>query len=211
MNDNPTPSTKLDFEVIDHVAYLTLNGPPKNEMSSVFFRDFATIALDTLPSLPVSGLVIQGAGRHFSSGADVPEIESLAASGEATVTALLQDNIASFLALGRLPYPVVAAIRGVCLGAGLELALACDFRVAERNALFSLPEVTYDIMPGCGGTIRLPRLIGVTKAVELILTGRSVDAEEAGAIGLTDRLVDKGQVIDAALALIRERGGRRPS
>jgi enoyl-CoA hydratase/carnithine racemase len=195
--------TTLDVRVAEGVTYLTLNGPPKNEMDSAFFHRLADFRRRELMALDVSGVVIQGAGRHFSSGADLPEIEALAASREDRVEALLEDNIQSFLALSRFSVPIVAVIRGACLGAGMELALACHFRVAETNAVFALPEVTYGIMPGCGGTIRLPGCVGTAKAVELILSGRTVSAEEALAIGLVDRLVERGRGVDAALELIR--------
>ncbi len=203
MND-PRPRTTLDLTIDDAVAYLTLNGPPKNEMDSTFFRALAALWRRDPASLPVTGMVVQGAGRHFSSGADVPEIEAMAASDDRRVATLLEHNIESLLALGRLPFPVVAVVRGVCLGAGMELALACRHRVAEKNAVFSLPEVTYDIMPGCGGTVRLPRLVGTARAVEIILTGRTVPAEEALEIGLVDRLTARGRGVEAALKIIRK-------
>lgn len=204
MTGERSAGTPLDLRVAGGVAYLTLNGPPKNEMDSVFFGRLADFRRRELATLDVSGLVIQGAGRHFSSGADLPEIEALAASGEDQVEALLEDNIESFLALSRFPSPVVAVIRGACLGAGMELALACHYRVAETNAIFALPEVTYGIMPGCGGTIRLPERVGTAKAVELILSGRTVSAEEALAIGLVDRLVARGCGLEAALEIIEK-------
>ena len=93
-------------------------------------------------------------------------------------------------------------IRGCCLGAGMELALACHYRIAEKNAVFSLPEVTYDLMPGCGGTIRLPKLIDKGKAVEMILSGHTVLADEAKALGLIDRVVPKKMGQRAALEYI---------
>jgi enoyl-CoA hydratase/carnithine racemase len=205
VNSGKKTRTTLDLEINDRVAYLTLNGPPKNEMDTAFFLELSRFCRRELATLDVSGLVLRGAGRHFSSGADVPEVETLAASGEDRIAALLEDNIRSFLALSRLPFPVIAVVRGACLGAGLELALACHYRVAEKNAVFSLPEVTYDIMPGCGGTIRLPKLIGTAKAVELILSGRTLPAEEAAAMGLVDRLVERNRGMDAALDILKRR------
>jgi enoyl-CoA hydratase/carnithine racemase len=197
------PRTRLDIETVDSIVYLTLNGPPKNELGVSFFDRLSALSRTTLLGLETKGVIVQGAGRHFSSGADVPEIESLAASSGHRVAALLEDNIESFLVLSRMPCPVVAVIRGACLGAGMELALACHFRVAEKNAVFSLPEVTYDMMPGCGGTVRLPRLVGTGKAIELILSGRTVSADEAREIGLVDQVVDKRRGVEAALAIIR--------
>lgn len=195
--------TSLQFEIVDGIARLTLNGPPKNEMDIDFFDRFSTFAATRLEGLRADGLIIEGAGRHFSSGARVPEIEEVARQRNDTIATLLQENIASFLALQSLPLPVVAVIRGCCLGAGMELALACRYRIAEKNAVFALPEVTYNLMPGCGGTIRLPRLIDRGKAVELILSGRSMLADEALGLGLVDQVVKRGRGREAAIALIR--------
>jgi enoyl-CoA hydratase/carnithine racemase len=195
--------TQLDIEVVDSIAYLTLNGPPKNELGVSFFQRLSELSRTTLSKVEAKGMIVQGKGRHFSSGADVPEIESLGASSSHRVAALLEDNIESFLVLSRMPCPVLAVIRGACLGAGMELALACHFRVAEKSAIFSLPEVTYDLMPGCGGTVRLPRLVGTGKAIELILSGRTVSADEARDIGLVDQVVDRRRGVEAALEIIR--------
>ncbi len=193
--------TTIELETKDGIAIVTLAGPPKNEMGASFFTLLGRF-VEIAPSLDVRGMVIQGAGRHFSSGADVPEIERLGAESTVEVASLLENNIRSFLTLSRLPYPVVAVVRGCCLGAGFELALACRFRVAERNAVFSLPEAALGIMPGCGGTIRLPSLIGKTKAAELILSGRSVLADEAVELGIVDRMVEKGLGMHAAMDMI---------
>jgi enoyl-CoA hydratase/carnithine racemase len=201
-------STRIDLEIKDDTAFVTLNGPPKNEMGIAFFLELANIAETTLASLQVRGMIVQGAGRHFSSGANVPEIEKLGADSGGKVAKLLKDNIKSFLTLSRLPYPVVALVRGCCLGAGMELALACHYRIAEQNAVFALPEVTWGIMPGCGGTIRLPALVGKATAVELILTGRSVLAQEALELGIADRVTDRGDGLAAALAVINNPNAR---
>ena len=107
-----------------------------------------------------------------------------------------------FGALEALTLPVVAAVNGYALGGGLELAMACDFRVAARSARFGQPEITLANIPGWGGTQRLPRLVGEGRAMDLILTGRLIDAEEAAAIGLVHQLCENGETVDAALALL---------
>lgn len=195
------PATQIDLEIVDRIAFVTLNGPPKNEMDFAFFEALGAFRL-RLFALDVRGVVLRGAGRHFSSGADVSEIQALAASNPELAASRLTDNALSYLALGALPFPVVAVVSGVCLGAALELALACTHRVAERNAVFALPEATYGIMPGCGGTVRLPRLIAPSVAVEMILSGRSVLADEALALGLVDQVVDRRRGSDAAIEMI---------
>jgi enoyl-CoA hydratase len=120
----------------------------------------------------------------------------------------LLDNSDSFSALPALPFPVVAAIQGCCLGSGLELALACHFRVAAKNAVLGLPEAGFGLMPGCGGTVRLTRLAGYQKAMRYILTGESLLAEDALKEGIVDAVVDKEELEGAAKRII-ERFGRR--
>ena len=203
-------STTIALRVEDNIAFLTLNGPPKNELNSHFFESLSHIEKEKLKHLRIDGLIVEGAGRHFSSGANLPEIEAMCVSNETHAFRQLSANMDTFLTLSRLPYPVVAVVRGACLGAGLELALACSHRVAEENAVFALPEVTYDMMPGCGGTVRLPKLIGAAKALELILSGRTVAADEALDIGLIDRRVPRGRGVFAAIELIESRRRRSP-
>jgi enoyl-CoA hydratase len=201
--------TRIELEIKDAVMLVTLNGPPKNEMGIHFFTAFSDFMKQIATESDCLGMIIQGAGRHFSSGADVPEIEKLGADSTTEVASLLESNIESFLTLSRLRFPVVALVRGCCLGAGFELALACHYRVAEQNAVFSLPEAALGIMPGCGGSIRLPNLIGKQKAVELILTGRSVLADEASQLGIVNRSVERGQGMDAALDIINRHSIRK--
>ncbi|MCP4640426.1 MAG: enoyl-CoA hydratase/isomerase family protein [bacterium] len=185
------------------IARLMLCRPPRNEMDGAFFQCFARFRASVLPGLRVRGLIVSGQGRHFSSGANVAELKTqVTANEEGARTAFLDDNIASFDALACLPYPVVATVGGCCLGSGLELALACNYRIAARNALLGLPEVQFGLMPGCGGTVRLPRLIGRGKAMEMILTGRSVLADEALSLGLVDAVVERRALASTAELLI---------
>ena len=190
------------LSVINSIAHLVLNNPPKNEMTSHFFNELATVCSTNLPSLSVNGLILHGIGRHFSSGAHVPQLISLFQHAERPAP-FLAKNIESFTTIENLPYPTVAAINGCCLGSGLELALTCAYRIATPHAVFSFPEATFDIMPGCGGTVRLPGLVSRAKAIELILTGAMVPAEEALSIGLIDAIVEKEQLIGSAEKLIR--------
>ena len=184
------------------VARLILDAPPRNEMDQVFFRDFAAL-VETLKGLAVSGLVIHGAGRHFSSGADVGALKAGVSDGQpADAARALFAATSSFQAIAELPFPTVAAVGGCCLGSGLELALACRWRVAAANAVFALPETTFGLMPGCGGTVRLPALVGRGRAVEMLLSGRFVDAVEAREIGLVDALVDRRDLLDSAVRLL---------
>lgn len=194
------------------IAHLVFSAPPRNEMGPDFFDELERALALELPRLRPQGLVVRGEGRHFSSGADVEALRKdlSGPSAEEAQERLLR---ASFLlqTLADQRFPVVAAIGGVCLGSGLELALACHFRVAASNAVFSLPETTFGLMPGCGGTQRLPRLIGVGKAVEWILTGRMITAEEALAGGLVDAVVDRRVVVASAERLVRRATGSGPA
>lgn len=186
------------------VAHLVLSAPPRNEMGPGFFEGLERLVTRELPRLATRALVVRGEGRHFSSGADVEALKGSLSGpdAEAARDRLLRASFA-LQALADLPIPVVAAIGGVCLGSGLELALACHFRVAAGNAVFSLPETTFGLMPGCGGTQRLPGLIGVGPAIEWILSGRMVTADEALGAGLVDAVVDRREVVRAAETLAR--------
>ena len=200
MGSEGSPRLVLDPE--GGIARLVLDSPPRNEMGEDFFRTLAALA-GTLKDLPVRGLVLHGAGRHFSSGADIDALKAGLAGGHpADAARALLDATSSFQAIAALPYPTVAAVGGCCLGSGLELALACRWRVAAANAVFALPETSFELMPGCGGTVRLPSLVGHGRAVDLILSGRFVDAAEAGEIGLVDAVVDRRDLLAAALRLV---------
>lgn len=194
-------SLRLVLEADAGVASLVLDAPPRNEMGHGFFDSFAAV-IGRLKGLPVRGLVVRGAGRHFSSGADIAALKAGLAGAAEQAARGLADATASFQAIADLPYPTVAAVGGCCLGSGLELALACRWRVAATNAVFALPETSFDLMPGCGGTVRLPVLVGRARAVELVLSGRFVDAGEALEIGLVDAVVDRKDLQDAAWRLL---------
>ncbi len=193
---------RLVVEPDGGIARLVLDAPPRNEMGRDFFGRLDAL-VGTLKDLPARGLVVHGAGRHFSSGADVGALKAGLVDAQPVLDgqALLAAT-RCFQALAELPYPTVAAVGGCCLGSGLELALACRWRVAAANAVFALPETTFDLMPGCGGTVRLPLLAGRGRAVELLLSGRLVDAAEALEIGLVDAVVGRRELLDAARRLV---------
>ena len=197
----------LQFSVSKNIAYLTINSPPKNELRSEFFSILGKLAQDTLVNCNVLGMIVSGAGRHFSTGANVEELLSLSNSNPAiTSKPDLFKNTENFSVIETLPYPVVAAITGCCFGAGLELALACHFRIASSHAVFALPESEFGLMPGCGGTIRLPHLIGQGKAIKMIMSGKSMLADDALKIGLIDLVTEKINVMPAAKRFIRNSG-----
>jgi enoyl-CoA hydratase len=186
------------------LAYLTLAAPPKNEMGAGFFQEFSALKPE-LQRLSVRGMIVRGRGRHFSSGANIAQLHAMLSltTTQAGMRSLL-DNNESFSALSALPFPVVAAIQGCCLGSGLELALACHFRVAAKNAVLGLPEAGFGLMPGCGGTVRLTLLAGYQKAIRYLLTGESLLAQDALKEGIVDAVVDKEELENAAKKIIEK-------
>lgn len=179
----------------DKVALLTLEGPKMNALSHELLAQLHSAA-EELTADPPGAVVLWGGQRAFAAGADVSEFGGRA---EAEVTA------ASFRraldAVASLPRATIAAISGYALGGGCELALACDLRVASEEARLGQPEVLLGIIPGGGGTQRLARLVGPAKAKDLVMTGRQVAADEALAMGLLDRVVAPGEVLQTALDL----------
>jgi len=200
------------LRVDNGIAFCELCSPPGNVMNSAFFECFSALG-DSFAACAarVRGMVVYGGGRHFSSGADVDEIKSIIAGRpEALTSELFLKNHHALESLAQLAFPVVAAISGCCLGAGLELALACRYRICAPNAVFSLPEATFGLMPGCGGTVRLPAIIGEARAIELALSGRTIGADEAHACGLLDLVVEKKALLPTALRLIDKANNASP-
>lgn len=187
----------------DQVAILTINRPEVynclNLAALLTMREqLGEIALDR----DIRAVIVTGAGeKAFCSGADLKERRTMT---EQQVQQYIRTIRDTFTELERLPKPVIAAINGVALGGGTELALACDLRVMSETAQMGLTETSLGIIPGAGGTQRLPRIVGKAKAKELIFTARKVGAEEALAIGLVNRVVPAGEALSAALELARQ-------
>ena len=177
----------VDFTLEDGIAVVTMDSPPVNAFTDGLHRDFVHV-LDALGERQVRAAVVTGTGRYFQAGGDMNrflEIGSIE-DGRAFVELVqgFMDRIAS------LPFPTIAAVNGYALGGGLEIALACDLRIASRTATLGLPEVRYGILAGAGGTQRLARLVGPGRAKLLMYTGRPVGAEEALSIGLVEAVVE---------------------
>ncbi|CAM5322256.1 putative enoyl-CoA hydratase EchA17 OS=Streptomyces alboniger OX=132473 GN=CP975_25010 PE=3 SV=1 [Streptomyces alboniger] len=145
----------------------------------------------------VRAVVIHGGEKVFAAGADIKEMQAMDHAGMIARSGALQE---SFTAVARIPKPVVAAVNGYALGGGCELALCADFRIAAENAKLGQPEILLGLIPGAGGTQRLARLVGPSRAKDLIFTGRQVKAPEALAIGLVDRVVPAAEVYEQAHA-----------
>ncbi len=186
----------------DDIAIVAIDNPPVNAMG-FNVREPLAAALKTLANdAAVAGIVLTCAGRTFVAGADITEF------GKPMKKPELRDIIAILEAVAR---PTVAAIHGTALGGGLELALGCHFRIADRGARLGLPEVKLGILPGAGGTVRLPRLVGPAKAMAMIASGTPVSAAEALAAGLVDEIAD-GDLVSAAVSFLKRRiaDGARP-
>jgi enoyl-CoA hydratase/carnithine racemase len=182
----------------DGVALVRLDRPKANALSGEVLGQLAEVVEGLAADLP-GAVVLYGSRRIFAAGADITELES--GVGPRTVGA----NFGRALgALASLPRATIAAVNGFALGGGLELALACDFRVCAEDARLGLPEISLGVIPGGGGTQRLPRLIGSSRAKELILSGRQVRADEALGIGLVNRVAAPDDVLDAALTWAAE-------
>jgi enoyl-CoA hydratase len=194
----------IELTRAEEFALITINRPEAlNALSFALIAELAR-ALDEAAASDARALLVTGAGaKAFCAGADVKELTGRPLAKQKRGAELGQ---ATFAKLDRLRMPSVAIINGYAFGGGLELALACTFRLATRNAKMGFPEIKLGLIPGYGGTQRLPRAVGEARALEMILTGRTVDAEEAGRIGLVNRLVD-GDPVAAGVAFAREFSG----
>src|SRR5213082_945225 len=192
----------VKFEIIDGIGIITIDNPPVNALSPGV-PDGITAAIDNGNADPaVKAMVLIGAGRSFIAGADIRQF----GRGPATPPLTRRHYDVS----DESPKPIVAAIHGYALGGGLETALACHYRVAVPSAKVGLPEVQIGILPGAGGTQRLPRLIGPKAALDMIVSGRHVPAEEAHKLGIIDEVVPEADLRNAAIAFARRIADRRP-
>ncbi|MFS2294197.1 MAG: enoyl-CoA hydratase-related protein [Actinomadura sp.] len=183
-------------EVEDGVATIRLDRPKMNALNAQMQRELIDAAREVTQNETVAAVVLYGGEKVFAAGADIKEMAPMSyAEMSAGHSRLLQDFTK---ALAAIPKPVIAAITGYALGGGLEVALTADFRVAGEGAKVGQPEIQLGIIPGAGGTQRLPRLIGPAKAKDLIFSGRHVKADEALAMGLVDRVVPDAEVYTAA-------------
>ncbi|OGA02651.1 MAG: enoyl-CoA hydratase [Betaproteobacteria bacterium RIFCSPLOWO2_02_64_14] len=194
----------IELARVEEFAVITLNRPDAlNTLSFALIRELGR-KFDEVAGGDARALLITGAGaKAFCAGADVNELtgRSVMAQKEG---AELGQNV--FSILDRLPMPSIAVINGYAFGGGLELALACTFRLATHNARMGLPEIKLGLIPGYGGTQRLPRVVGEARALEMIMTARTVDPEEALRIGLVHRLID-GDPVAEGIAFAREFSG----
>ena len=188
------------LEVADGIGTIRLDRPKVNALNDQLTAELAAAASEAENTEEVRAVILYGGEKVFAGGADIAEMAEADSAAMAAWSGRLQAALSRVAGLGK---PVVAAITGYALGGGLELALAADFRVAGENARLGQPEIQLGIIPGAGGTQRLPRLVGPARAKDLIFTGRMVKAAEAHDIGLVDLVAPDESVYQAALDLVR--------
>lgn len=191
----------LLFEPRDGIAFITINRPDKlNALNDQVMDELSAVAGRLASEAELKGAILTGTGKAFAAGADIGE---LAEQGPFDGKARALAGQAILRAIETCGKPVIAAVNGFALGGGCELAMACHLRIASESAKFGQPEVKLGITPGYGGTQRLPRLVPKAIALELILTGRVIDAQEAQRIGLVNRVVAAADLLREAEAMLR--------
>lgn len=193
----------VDLTIEEGIATVIINRPKSlNALSQEVMEQLGQIIKDLERDDKVRAVIITGAGgKAFVAGADIAAMLNMTAL-ESRDYSILAHNV--FGAIEQLPKPVIAAVNGYALGGGNELALACDIRIASNTANFGQPEITLGIIPGFGGTQRLSRLVGKGKALELILTGKMIDAKTAESIGLVNSVVPPEELMDAAKSVAKK-------
>ncbi|MDJ0341440.1 enoyl-CoA hydratase-related protein [Streptomyces sp. H10-C2] len=197
----------VSLEVAEGVGTIRLDRPPMNALDIATQDRLRVVAEEAARRDDVRAVIVWGGEKVFAAGADIKEMQAMSYEDMVDRSRALQE---SFTAVARIPKPVVAAVNGYALGGGCELALCADIRIVAENAKLGQPEILLGLIPGAGGTQRLTRLVGPSRAKDLIFTGRMVKAEEALAIGLADRVVPADQVYAEARAWA-ERLARGPA
>lgn len=205
-----TTYTRIAVDIAERIATVTLADPERRNAMSLPMREEC---MDALRSLEDGGeadcVILVGAGdRAFSAGADVNELKERTVASELSTRASLRRELPRLLETMRLP--TLACINGHCLGAGLEIALACTLRIAARSARLGLPEINLGVIPGSGGTQRLTRMVGLGRAMAMVTLGEPVSADEALAIGLVNAVHEDGELMDAGRGICRKWQAKGP-
>ncbi len=205
------PAIQLDtmlYEKGEGIAYLTFNRPAVyNAVNDATLHDLRTALTDARDDAAIHGVIVTGAGKAFAAGADIGGLATLSAVDGEKQSRFIQETLDLLETLGK---PVIAAVNGFALGGGCEVAMACTIRIASEHARFGQPEVKLGLLPGGGGTQRLPALVGKGRALQLILTGGMIDAAEAYRIGLVNEIVPAIDLISRAEAILGEIAANAP-
>ncbi|MFB9732510.1 enoyl-CoA hydratase/isomerase family protein [Ornithinimicrobium kibberense] len=196
----PTASEFVRIEIEASVATIRIDRPKMNPLSIEVQDALGEAARLVSADDEVAAVVLYGGEKVFAAGADIKEMQRMSYTDMVQRAAVIQE---CFSAVARIPKPVVAAIEGYALGAGNELALCADFRVAAEDAKLGQPEILLGVIPGAGGTQRLARLVGPSRAKDLVFTGRQIDAAEAREMGMVDEVVPSGQAYARALEMVQ--------
>ncbi|MEE8307134.1 MAG: enoyl-CoA hydratase-related protein [Gammaproteobacteria bacterium] len=195
----------IRVKVSDRIAVLTIDHPPVNSFNVQVVTELEQAIEELTADDEVKVIIITGGGeRAFVAGADIPDLKEQFENPDAVDAAEFERGHRTFLKIERSLKPIIAAINGFCLGGGMELAMACHMRICSDNARLGQPEIKLGIIPGWGGTQRLPRLTNKGKAIELILTGDMISAQEAYRLGLVNKVVPAGSVLKEAQDLARK-------
>lgn len=196
------------LEVNNGIAVVTIDNPPMNVLSGQVTKELGEIFTEISENSDVIVAILRGEGsRAFMAGADIKEFPSWLEMSKEEVKSMNMESHKVLNFIDNLPKPTIAMLNGITFGGGCELALTCDIRIAEDHAQIGLPEVKLGLFPGGGGTQRLPRLVGEAKAKELMFIGDPLTAEQALQIGLVNKVVPKGEGMEAALAMAKKMAG----
>ncbi len=200
----------LNWHIKDHIGFLEINNPPSNPMDSAFFEEFYWWRTEVVEKEDIKAVIIHGKGRHFSSGAVLDDLLGIIERSHIQdghtdkISNFLNKNSKIFYSLKDLKIPVIAAIRGVCLGSAFELALCADYIVCGEKAVLGLPETTFGLIPGCTGTYILPKLVKKSLAIELILSGRTFSPIEAKKWGIVHKVTISKEVLNLATDIAKK-------
>lgn len=201
-------SNLVTWEVIENIGIMSIENGSQNKISDPEFVEIGKLT-EWINDSEVVGLIITSMKRNFSLGADIETIKT-AAQNESFIREKLAKGKAVLDFLSNLSIPCIAAVKGVCFGAGLEIALACHFRICSENSVFGFPESNLNLLPGLSGTVRLPGLVSISNTIEIILSGDTVNAEKALQIGLVDYIVPKKEIIEFSIALLKKMTSGKP-
>lgn len=191
------PEKKISWEVKDSIGYLTFIDAPENRMDSLFFKELEMLTTEVIPQSEIMAIIVSGSGRHFSSGANLDDL-LYEIENEKKESNILLSNFRSLKFINDLNIPVIAAIKGVCIGSALELALHCHFRLCAADTILGLPESGFGLIPGLGGIPKLHQLTGKAKAIELVLKGNTFNASDALKWHIVDAVFSKKELIAKA-------------
>ncbi|MBN1413750.1 MAG: enoyl-CoA hydratase/isomerase family protein [Bacteroidales bacterium] len=198
----------IEWKIDQGIGHLALNQPPANTMTRLFFDELSVLTHDIIPQSAIKALIIYGNGRHFSAGADHYDlrnriIENLPSAYPEEFPSFLKETTRSFLFFEYLQIPSFAAIRGTCFGSAMELALFCKYRICAEGTVLGFPETSFGLMPGCGGSVKLPAIVGRAKAIELIVSGRNFSASEAYEWGIVHKIVHRRTLIEEVVNMAK--------